>query len=274
MPFGKREKPPLPRPVTPCAFDAFEPPDSTAPSVPKTSHSRVAGLLQYTRQISWVYLRVAGLAIATILSVALVTTIFLTRMPDRQQADTGSEASKVAAADPAQITQAGDPGIRFVDPPAETSASCDKATWPYIDPRCFAPAKSEIDTRREMKREVSKDTGRNGKIGPKPIDSRSQPSPDQNIPIGSMTAIAPAYPTVSSTDGVATNETGRTHAAEPDGSTRRAQKLGDAANRTGSVKKKRVRQVADAGHRTGSRAASGTETSPFIFPFSLFTQAR
>ena len=273
MPFGKRQISSLPRPVTPSAFDAFEPPDSTAPSVPKTSHSRVAGLLQYTRQISWVYLRVAGLAIATILSVALVTTIFLTRMPERQQADTGSEASKVAAADP-QTTQAGDPSIRFVDPPAETSASCDKATWPYIDPRCFAPAKSEIDTRREIKREASKITGRNGKIGPKPIDSRSQPSPDQNIPIGSMTAIAPASPTLSATDGVATNETDWTDVAEPAGSTRRAQKLSDAANRTGSVKKKRVRQVADAGHRTGSRAASETETPPFIFPFSLFTQAR
>ena len=291
--FGKRQKNSLSRPLTASelAFAAAEPRDSTAPSAPAAPKAGLIRLLQskfaaplaglplrirqVSRQVSWVYPRVAGLSAATVMAFALVTAIVLGRMPERQPAEAGSQASEVAAVDPVQAKQSGDSsaGVRFVEQPPETLASCDKSAWPYIDHRCFTPAKGDDGAKRNAKREAGKDTGRNGKIGPKPIDSRSQPKQDQNVPIGSLTAIAPASPTLSSTDGVGTAETDRADIVQPADTRRRAQKFSDAGNRAGYVKKKKVRQVADAGSKTGHRGASETET-PFILPFSLFSQAR
>ena len=289
--FGKRKKSSFSHPVTPSelAFAAAEPPLDLRPAAPAALEVGFTRLLQsqfaaplgslllrgrqISRQVSWVYPRVAGLAIAITLSVALAVAMIFSRMPERQFAVTGS-INEIAAADPAQTTPV-EPlgGIRLVDPPSDTPVSCDKAAWPYIDPRCFASAKGENDAKRDGKRETSKETGRNGKIGPRPIDSRSHPNPDQNIPIGSLTAIAPASPTLGTTDGVATSETGRADVAEPANSKWRAQKsvrTGDA----GYAKKKKVRQVAEAGRQTGRAGSGAPETPPFIFPFSLFSQAR
>lgn len=298
--FGKRKRNSLSHPVTPSelAFAAAEPPLDSKPAAPAAakvglirllkskSAALLAGFLLRVRQVPWVYPRVAGLAIATVLSFALTTAIILGRMPERQPADTGSKASEIAAADPAPTTQAGEAdGIRIVDPPAEMLGSCENAAWPYIDRRCFDSANGE----NEAKRQASKEPGRNGKIGPRPIDARSNPlanAQDQNIPIGSLTAVAPASPSISTTDGVAAGapeariaETAPGYVTERAASTRRAHKsarMSDAADRTGSVKKKKNRQVADARRKSDDRGTAGeaSETAPFFFPFGLFGQAR
>jgi hypothetical protein len=295
--FGKRKRNSLSHPVTPSelAFAAAEPPLDSKPAAPAAakvglirllkskSAALLAGFLLRARQVPWVYPRVAGLAIATVLSFALTTAIILGRMPERQPADTG--ASEIAAADPAPTTQAGEAGgIRIVDPPAEMLGSCENAAWPYIDRRCFDSANGG----NEAKREASKEPGRNGKIGPRPIDARSNPlasAQEQNIPIGSLTAVAPASPSISTTDGAATGapearvaETAPGYVTERAASTRRAHKsarMSDAADRTGSVKKKKIRQVADARRKSDDRGTAGEapETAPF-FPFGLFGQTR
>jgi hypothetical protein len=273
MSFGKRLKRPLRRPLKPSAFDAAEPPDSQplAPAVTATaSPARGTGLRHYGRRIFWVYPRVAALAAATVTSFALAAAIMLTRTPE-QAADTGSTVSAIAAADPAPAARANDPGagIRFVDPAPETPVSCDKATWPYIDPRCFAPAKTETD----VKKEARKDIKRSGKIGPRPIDPGSNPlaqAPDHDMPIGSMTAIAPANPKVSTTDGVATDAPAAMER------TYKSDRVGEVIDRTGTAKKKKKgRQVAQVKQKPGAEQAAGApQAQPFIFPFSLFSQVR
>jgi hypothetical protein len=285
----KRTKRSLPRPVTPSAFDAAEPPDSkpSAPSVTATASRahHVAGLLPYG----------AGLGVAAILSFSIAAAIIFARTsPVPQEAE--SKTNEVVAEYPAPTTQESQSlaDIRIVDRPPEERASCEDSAWPYIDKSCLAGLNGETETGKTAKGEIKTAP----KIGPKPIDSRS-PNPMANaqqrdVPIGSMTAIVPARPKVDATDGVATRE------AEPPAEAMAPRTLAPrtlaSIDRTSAVVKPRksVRvaeqsqyrakaerkmkrhQLADAPPRTNYRRipSERPEMPAFFFPFGLFTQAR
>ena len=151
--------------------------------------------------------RSTGLAMtAILLGISMTTAIVLSDPPESGTAIPMAEAPKFAAAPvvPAVSEVAASPveesdplaGIRIVDPSWDKKISCDEGTWPYIDQRCLT-------------KDTSKDDGKvERKIGPRMIDSRTRPqAPEPTGPVGSTTAIVPAAPKVSVTDGVAPRDT-------------------------------------------------------------------
>jgi hypothetical protein len=276
-----------------------------AASAPTNPAPHVTGLLPYG----------AGLAAAALLCFSFATVIILKRASSPVEIEAASNAGPIAPDNPVATagTSQSLANIRIINRPPEEPTSCDDAVWPYIDRKCLAGLNAETEagktakseTAGETTRDATRDTTRDttAKIGPKSIDSRS-PNPlanaqSRDVPIGSVTAIAPARPKADATDGVATREAEppveaaapRPLAPRPLASRRLA-----SADRTPDVvkprksvrvaeqpeyrakaeRKKKRYQFVDTTPRTSYRRipSERPEMPAFFFPFGLFTQAR
>lgn len=148
--------------------------------------------------------RFVGLAMtAILLGISVTTAIVLSDAPKpdtkRQTADVSPIVATVPATSLMQkiaTSPAGESdalaGVRIVDPSWDKKMSCNEGTWPYIDQRCLVKEGSRSAARAE------------NKIGPRMI--RRPAAPETSGPIGSTTAIVPAAPKVSATDGVAVRD--------------------------------------------------------------------
>ena len=139
---------------------------------------------------------------AILLGISLTTVLILADAPETGLTGQATKARPVVVAAPAPAPvqeksmspEESDAlaGIRIVDPSWDKKASCNEGTWPYIDQRCL------IKDERKSAAKVE------NKIGPRMIGSSTRaPAPAPIGPIGSTTAIVPAAPKVSMTDGAA-----------------------------------------------------------------------
>jgi hypothetical protein len=283
-PFGKRKKadaavtipiaPPAPPPVP------GAPPATAAPlaaASPVAQAPRAAELLPFG----------AGLATAAVLCFSFATALILVRASSPVEPEIASNASPVTADNPADTAGASQTlaDVRIIGGPAEERLSCEDTAWPYIDKKCLAITSAEA-AKNEPK--IA------SKIGPKPIDART-PNPladaREKPPIGSMTAIAPAHPRVEpTTDGLASQAPQQpADIAEPRAvasidrtvdavKPRRSVRVSERTERAASVerKRKRYRYADTRPHVSYRHVASERQetTTPFFFPFGLFSQAR